>query len=180
MAKAGRKRKTRVVRYPASGRITRQSRRLLKEEGEHEARYVALAGRAKHTGLKNRSGIRSLGRHTLWCFVSTRRTSHGSARCSDRLSGDSNASLRPERFTDPTRAFCGSSLDLSEWFRRWHRTRRRCRALCLGKVSHSNRCVDVGGEGKRHNKARSRSRGLQTHRPPVVLCYGPQHQIPPA
>lgn len=52
MAKAGRKRKTRVVRYPASGRITRQSRRRLGEETERETRQVALAGRVKHTGLK--------------------------------------------------------------------------------------------------------------------------------
>ncbi|MGI9465192.1 MAG: hypothetical protein ACR2OM_14705 [Aestuariivirgaceae bacterium] len=52
MAKAGRKRKSRVVRYPASGRITRRSRRTLNEESEREARQVALAGRAKHTGLK--------------------------------------------------------------------------------------------------------------------------------
>lgn len=52
MAKAGRKRKTRVVRYPGSGRITRQSRRKLGEETERETRQVALAGRAKHTGLR--------------------------------------------------------------------------------------------------------------------------------
>ena len=52
MARAGRKRKTKVVRYPNSGRIPRQSRRRLGEETERETRQVALAGRAKHTGLK--------------------------------------------------------------------------------------------------------------------------------
>lgn len=52
MARAGRKRKTKVVRYPASGRITRHARRQLQHETEREARKVALAGRARHTGLR--------------------------------------------------------------------------------------------------------------------------------
>ncbi|MDH3741827.1 MAG: hypothetical protein OER56_09540 [Hyphomicrobiales bacterium] len=52
MATPGRKRKSRVVRYPKSGRITRKSRRQLGAETERETRQVALAGRAKHTGLK--------------------------------------------------------------------------------------------------------------------------------
>ena len=54
MARAGRKRKTKVVRYPSSGRITRQSRRNLSEENEREIRRVALDARKRHTGLTAR------------------------------------------------------------------------------------------------------------------------------
>ncbi|MGI9463003.1 MAG: hypothetical protein ACR2OM_03640 [Aestuariivirgaceae bacterium] len=51
MARAGRKRKQNVVRYPSSGRITRQSRRTIRNDSERQARKVALQARAKHTGL---------------------------------------------------------------------------------------------------------------------------------
>ncbi len=51
MARAGRRRKKKVIRYPSTGRITRQSRRMLDGETEREVRQVALQARAKHAGL---------------------------------------------------------------------------------------------------------------------------------
>jgi hypothetical protein len=54
MARAGRKKKTGVTRYPGTGRITRAGRRDLQRTTEKEARSVALDARRRHTGLSAR------------------------------------------------------------------------------------------------------------------------------